>query len=136
MATYLYDVPVIVKSYDDEDEELLPVKKDVVARLVADFNDSYLEQYCGEVKITHLLATPNGKTIRVKARTDAKNPTEKEREKIRAFINGQCSDGWNENGIELPAAYYGYLSHRYIIAYTWDRGFDVKSVRRPEQEQS
>lgn len=134
MATYLYHVPVIVKYFSDEDEELLPVKKDVVSRVVSDFNHEDLEQYCSEVTITHLLATPDGKKVRVKARTD--NPySSEEEEQIRQFLNGQCSDGAFENGIELPGMYYGY-SQRNIIVYTWQPGFDVTVIKsaKPDEE--
>lgn len=128
MATYYYDIPVIVKSFDDEDEELLPVKKDVVSRIVDDFNGEHLEQYSSDIVIDSLFAVANGKKIRVKAQSKGRYNS-KDEELIRQFISGQCSDGWLENGMELPGQYYGY-SHAHIIAYTWDRGFDVVSVKK------
>jgi len=134
MATYLYSVPVIVKTFMDEDEELLPVKKEVVIRAVTDFNAEDLEQYCSDAEIKHLLATPDGKKIRVKARTDGAYSLEEE-EKIRQFIIGQCSDGAFENGIELPGQYYNY-PYRHIIVYLWDRGFEATTLRsaKPDEE--
>lgn len=140
MATYYYDMPVIVKQYEDEETEkdFLPVKNEVVQRVVESFNDEDLKQYSHDVVYKSLVASENGKKVRVTAQVAGRYSQETE-EKIRLFLTGQCSDGWNENGIELSGRMYGY-DYRLIFVYTWEYSktheFDVKTVKGAVRDES
>jgi hypothetical protein len=117
---YIYTVPVIVKDFGDdcEERELPPITPDLLSRIADDFNSDDMRKYSRDIVITHIVARPYEDGIRVIAETPGRFSREKA-EKIRLFLNGQCADGWGENGFELG---------RYVTAHVWDQEHDVQFV--------
>jgi hypothetical protein len=131
MAQYFFKVPVIVKYHDEGYESrLLPTHEEVSAFVAEDMMNDDLTEYFYSDKAKSLTATADGDSVRVMI-TAAGKYSNKTAKLLLDDLDGQCSDGWGENGWELRGIEYGY-GHGIIYVYPWEHDKRV-TIMTPEE---
>jgi hypothetical protein len=132
MAQYFFRVPVIVK-YRDEDEgefRLLRTHEGIPEFVAEDMMENDLTRYFYRTKAKSLTAAADGDSVRVVITTAGKY-SNKTAQLLLEDLEGQCSDGWGENGWELYGSGYGY-DYRRVYVYPWEHDKRV-TIMTPEE---
>lgn len=121
-----YNIPLIVKSGDwwnDGNPDVLPPTPQVAQQAADDFNTDNLTKYSELPYLKNLIADAIGEKLIVTAEVNGKL-SQKRVAEIRAYLSGQCSDGWGEGFEQQEFGGYalGYAGYKKVFISTWAKG--------------